>query len=60
MMTSPTIPMIVMAIKKAAMAPVLTVVSLRSFKLAPQRLQKLRPGVIVVPQVEQNIDIPSA
>jgi hypothetical protein len=53
-------PIIVTAIKKAMMAPVLTVGSVRSFKLAPQRLQKLRPGVMVVPQVEQNIDIPSA
>jgi len=49
----------VIASKKATMAPVLTVDSSRSFKLAPQRLQKLRPGVMVVPQVEQNINSPS-
>ena len=53
-------PMMVIANKKATMAPVRTVGSVRSsFKLAPQRLQKLRPGVIGVPQVGQNIDLPS-
>jgi len=48
-----------MAIKKAMMAPVLIVDSAGSFKLAPQRLQKLKPGVMAVPQVEQNIKGPS-
>jgi hypothetical protein len=57
-MPSPLMPIMVIANRKATMAPVLTVVSVRSFKLAPQRLQKLKPGVIVVPQVEQNIKGP--
>jgi hypothetical protein len=49
-----------MAIKNATMAPVLTVDPVgSSFKLAPQRLQKLKPGAIVVPQLEQNINGPS-
>jgi hypothetical protein len=60
MMPSPMMAMSVIAVKKAVMAPVFVSGSVRSFKLAPQRLQKLRPGVIVMPQVEQNIDIPSA
>jgi len=45
-MPSPTIAMSVIAIKKAVIAPVFVTGSVRSFKLAPQRLQKLRPGVI--------------
>jgi hypothetical protein len=58
-MPSPMIAMSVIAVKKAVMAPVFVSVWVRSFKLEPQRLQKLRPGVMVVPQVEQNINSPS-
>ncbi len=45
------------AVTNALMAPV-CVDSWRSFRLVPQRLQKLSPGAIGLPQPEQYIGYP--
>jgi hypothetical protein len=48
--------MSVIAVKKAVIDPVFD--SPRSFRLVPQRLQKLSPGAIGLPQPEQYISDP--